>query len=257
MSEVINHNLTTYYKYFINGPFLALFLCSVIFMFIEKRRETRIAFLGHTVFFSFLYWCPVTAYIIAYYCIGTNVYWRMFWLLPTSIMVAYMFTKICSSTKEKLLKIVAPFVIAFLITTMGLPIYNATYFQESPNLYKISSNTIEISDAIRMHAEKNDVEKRGVIAPHEILIEIKEYDGIVRIPYGREMFRGKGKKGLPESIYFWMAHPGLPAASLAEFAEEGNYQYLVYYSAVGTEMFKEAGYTFLGAVGPYSIYYLE
>lgn len=257
MSQVINNNLTTYYEYFINGPYLALFLCSVILMFIEKRRETKIAFLGQTLVFSILYWCPITAYIIAYYCIGTDVYWRMFWLLPSTMMIAYVFTKVCNSTKDKLSKVAAPFVIAFIIMSLGLPIYNETYFQASNNLYKINPYTIEICDIVEKHAEENGVEQRGVIAPDEIIIEMKEYDGVVRIPYGRDMIRGMGKSGLPESIYFWMRHPGLPVESLVDFAEEGNYQYLVYFSAMGLDMFTDTGYTFIGEVGPYYIYYLE
>ena len=249
--------LTTYRQVFGQGAYLILFACALMFILLNNDKKVKQLFLGHTALFSFVYWCPVTAYIIYGYCIGMNVYWRMFWLLPMTIAIAYAMTKSFDFAKTKMAKVLLLVLIIALTTDCGASIYNAFNFIKADNPYKISQVTMDMCDAIKEHAKANDVEERGVIVPDILVMEIKQYDGEIRMPYGRDMLNGMGKKGLPTEIHLQISTEAFEPNRLVELAREGNYQYLIFPSYMYQTTFTDVGYQLIGVADSYNIYYLS
>lgn len=257
MADIVNSSKYMYELYFLNGIYLAFYVLSLLYLLVyEKNKLTKKLFIGQVLLFSVIYWCPVTAYIIAEYCIGREVYWRMFWLLSVTILIAYVMTKIWKDAKGRMTQICVFFILVFVISNFGNIVYNETTFVESTNPYKLNQNVIEVCDAVKVHAQENGVTEYGIIAPNELVMEIRQYDGLMRMPYGRDMIRGMGMYGLPEAIYVRMNAAPLDTNTIADLAREGNYQYLAYSALTDQSIFLEAGYTFVQTAGEYNVYYL-
>ena len=84
------------------GMQMALFFACLIYLFFQKKeKEKRFLFLGYTLLFFLICFFPVTAKIIMEVCIGKSVYWRMFWLLPVTIVTAYTASVILMQAEGK------------------------------------------------------------------------------------------------------------------------------------------------------------
>lgn len=257
MLGIITNCMEMYKQHFADGPYLVLFMCAIIYIFLDHNAWVKKIFLGHTLLFSFIYWCPVTAYIIAGYCIGTEVYWRMFWLLPVTIFIAYVFTRLFDHANGLIKKILLFVTIVVLVIDCGSRIYNATYFQPATNPYKLNQAVVDAADLIRAHADEHNVEDVGVLPADPFALELREYDAGMRMPYGRDMLRGHNKNKRALEIYFYMNTSEADAEMLKKYAKKGDYQYLIYSAVVDQSVFEDVGYTLIGDAYGYNIYYIE
>lgn len=257
MLAIFTHCMEIYKQVFQDGPYLTLFICAIIYVFLDHNEQVKKVFLGHTLLFSFIYWCPVTAYIIAIYCIGADTYWRMFWMLPVTIFIAYVFTRLFDHANGWIKKSLLFVTIVVLVMDCGSRIYNSTNFQPATNPYKLNQTVVDAADIIRTHADENGVEDIGVLPADIFALELREYDAGIRMPYGRDMLRGHNKKKTALEIYYCMNIAEAAPEVLKTFAEKGNYQYLTYSAETDWLLFEDAGYTMIGHSGGYNIYYIE
>lgn len=85
-----------------SGWHYLLFAAALLFLILKHDdKENRKWLVGYTLLFAAVYICPLTARIIMKYCIGGFVYWRMFWILPTSVILAYVAVSVCTAGKKK------------------------------------------------------------------------------------------------------------------------------------------------------------
>lgn len=257
MLGIFTHCMEIYKQVFQNGPYLTLFICSMIYVFLDHNEQVKKVFVGHTLLFSFIYWCPVTAYIIAIYCIGAETYWRMFWLLPVTIIIAYVFTKLFDYANGIIKKCLLFVIIMVLIVDCGSRIYNSTNFQPATNPYKLNQTVVDAADIIRAHADEYGVEDIGVLPADLFALELRIYDASIRMPYGRDMLRGQNKNKTALEIYYCMNVAEADRKTLKEYAKKGNYQYLIYSATTDWTVFEDAGYTMIGNSNGYNIYYIE
>ncbi len=245
-------------EFFGAGAYLILFLVSVFFVAtMEKDKKKQSWFLSYTGCFVLVYAFPLTAGIIMKYCIGENVYWRMFWLLPVTIMIAYMFTCGIGTLKGHWKKgLTLALVIAAIVVT-GNGIYQEGVFQKAPNPHKLNQDVLVVCDAIRADAQANGIEDKGAIVSAELSVGIRQYDASIRMPYGRNAIRGEKTSRLGRKIYQTLGEGKLDAQAIAFYAYEGNYPYFVYYADEDMRMSIEAsGYTMVADVGNYYVYRL-
>lgn len=255
MAEIVNNCVVKFEQYYGESAYLTLYLVSfVLLLVVDKNKTNKKVFIGQALIVSIIYWCPITAYIIANYCIELDTYWRMFWLLPSTIMMAYAFVKIIQRKEALSQRILMVITLCIVIMMSGTCIYNETNFQKANNLYKISQEAVAICDLIKEDAKSIGVEDYGVIVPNELIHEIKQYDGKIRMPYGRDILRGMGLDSFEGEIFYAMNSDGVGEIGLKNMAEHGNYQYLVYSTATDRMEFEKVGFRFVDNVGMYNIY---
>ena len=76
-----------------NGLAVILYIVSVVYLFIKEKDETkRIVLLYSTIMIMFFFLLPPFAVII-FNTMGQEVYYRILWLLPMTIVIAYAFIK--------------------------------------------------------------------------------------------------------------------------------------------------------------------
>lgn len=247
-----------FWNYNGRGMHLALFFMALLFLLAvvkKEEEEPKILLVGYSILFALIYLCPITAYIIMYRCIGENVYWRMFWLLPVLITISYVLVRWLFQTKGRMQFALFFIGAAVVIVITGTPVYTRANFQTSENEYKIPQSAIDICDFI-----EEDYQGEGnpkVTVPNELLCYIRQYDAGIRMPYGRNALKEQKLNKRRTKIYQMMSSGQVDWKKLIVLLKKEESDYFVYATGVGSEELSGNGYVPVGEVEGYTIYYCE
>ena len=262
MREILHMAWETYAQYNGMAMHMGVFLAALLFLHVFHKTKTERAnayFLsGYTVMFFMIFFCPLTAKIIMEYCIGANVYWRMFWILPISVVVAYAFAASLRETvRWKRAVLMTGMALAIMVT--GSAVYTSENFTKAQNIYKLPQEAIDVCQIINEDARENDIEEKRAIVVNELLSYIRQYDGSIQMPYGRNALKGeKLTNKNSKKIFKLMCNPQVDWQNLVKSAEKGAYNYLVYYRDETVEQeLQDLGYKRIGDGGGYFVYRRE
>lgn len=203
-------------KYMGTGLIVIWFLASVLYLFLcEKRKDRRILFVYVPVILLLLYFNPLFAGL---FCslLGSEIYFRICWLLPVIVVIAY--TAVCIwerlKGKKQLLFGVAA---AALIAVSGKLVYDNPLYSRAENIYHVPDSVVQLCDAIV-------VPGREVMAvfPRELLLYVRQYSPYVCMPYGRE---GYGTED--NAFYIAMEREVIDLEELAPFVRDRGCHYVI------------------------------
>ena len=229
----------------------ALFLLALLYLLLrQEEKPNRKLFVGYAGVFALLYICPVTAKIIMDYCVGKLVYWRMFWLLPLPLVIAYVCTKIAVLPKRKMTRLLSMVIMAALIMVSGRFVYGeSTPFSKAGNLLKLPPEVCWVCDTVKENSP--ELSEPGVVAPEELVSFIRQYDASIRLAYGRQGNRSKQSKAIAKE----MRKEAPNFARIAKLAKKLNCSFLIYPEDKNKEEeIKAQGYVPVGVVNTYIIY---
>lgn len=167
-------------NYMGTGLIVIWYLVSLVYLFLqEKRKHFRILFIYVPTILLLLFFNPLFAKVV-YGVVEDEIYYRILWLLPISVVIAYTIVEIYGRLAEKKRNIFA-IIMVLVIAGSGSYIYDNPYFSKAENIYHVPQSVVNICDAI-------EVEGREVMAvfPAEILQYVRQYSPVVCMPYGRE-----------------------------------------------------------------------
>lgn len=229
----------------------ALFLLAVLYLLLAKEeKDKRRLFAAYTGVFAVLYLCPLTAKIIMDYCIGELVYWRMFWLLPIPMILAYTGTKIWKRQKSRPASIAVLAVFGILIILSGRCVYGANGpFQKAGNLMKLPPEVCWVCDIMEENVPEGEEIK--AVVPTELAGYIRQYDPKIKLAYGR--WGGQSKRGKKLEEQMLSENPNF--RKIARIARKTGCNFLVYPADEWeSENIQNLGYEVAGNVNTYVIY---
>lgn len=183
---------TSYSQYVGNGIYMVLFFISLIFINIwERRRSANDIRVRRSENNRLLFQYPLLTLVVIFnpliaagliVLIDPEVYWRIFWILPVNICIAYSATVTVHIVPEKTRKMLVTGALLAIIIAGGQLIYSDKNYSQSANLYKLPSKTIQVCNFL-----KNDTngETIKVAVPPELVTTIRQYDADIQMPYGR------------------------------------------------------------------------
>lgn len=177
----INHAIVLFREYMGTGLIMMWFLLSLVYLFLrEERKQIRILFLYVPVILLLLFFNPLFSKLMTKY-MGDEIYYRILWLLPVTVTIAYTCVRIYGSLAGKRRKVFAVSVI-FLTIVSGNWIYGNSFFSKAENLYHVPDSVVHICDAI-------EIPGREVTAvfPLDMVQYVRQYSPVVCMPYGREI----------------------------------------------------------------------
>lgn len=150
----------------------------------EKRKYVRILFLYVPLAVLALFFNPLYAGIV-YRMAEAEIYWRMLWLLPMTVTLAYACVCIYGQLlreKGKRAAEAAALCMAGIIAVSGSFVYASPSFSRAENIYHVPDAVVSLCDAIC-------VPGREVMAafPTELAQYVRQYSPQVCMPYGREI----------------------------------------------------------------------
>lgn len=240
-----NTVIELYQDYMGTGLIISWFLiCLLYLLFREKDKGKRVLFLYTPAILFVLFFNPIFARIV-YAVVDEEIYYRILWLMPVTIVIAYTIVNIYAQLKGKKAYVFLGVSIVLVIIS-GSCIYKNPVFSKADNLYHIPQEVVEICDCI-------EVEGREVMAvfPQEMLAFVRQYSATVCMPYGREVLMG-----LQDGFYEAMEANELDAEVISSYAKEHYCHYVVIRAdkqVVGD--FADYAYVEFARVGNYIVYY--
>lgn len=211
--------ITLFREYMGTGLIVIWFLLSLVYLWIrEKRKHFRILFVYVPVILLLLFFNPLFARIV-YGAVGNEIYYRILWLLPITLTIAFAGADIYGQLRGRT-KYVFAVCAAVLIMVSGSFVYNNPYFRKAENRYHVPQSVVDICDAI-------EVEGREVTAvfPAELLQYVRQYSGKVCMPYGREILVERWTH--LNDLYDVMEAEVIDAESLTRKAREQACNYII------------------------------
>ena len=159
---------------------LALYFVSMVYMALNTvNRSTRTVLLYGSTVFTCLVFFPVVYFLYTNY-VDKDTYWRLFWILPVTICLAFSGTKLINEHRMTGLLLAV-----FILILGGRLVYlGKSEFKFADNPYQIPSEVIEVAD----YLETQDIQNVKVAVPFEMLDKIRVYDINIKMPYGREQY---------------------------------------------------------------------
>lgn len=235
-----------------SGWHYLLFAAALLFLILKRDdKENRKWLVGYTLLFAAVYICPLTARIIMKYCIGGFVYWRMFWILPTSVIVAYVAVSVCTAGKKKTIQAVCASLLMALIIVTGKNPYvgGRAIYQKAVNMQKLPADACQISELIA--ATRAEGETALAVMPEDLVGYVRQYDASIRLLYGR---RSKSEKPV-RKIRRQMRKEQPKIKKLIRRIRQQGVNYLVFLADEQQDTkIQRNGFEKIGKVGGYSVY---
>lgn len=174
----------TFYNYMGTGLIVIWFLLAVIYLFLcEKRKPRRILFVYMPIMVLLCFFNPLFAKLF-YSLVGEEIYFRICWLLPIIVVIAYSIVTISERLKGKTS-------VCFLAVSLALAafsgklVYSSSLYSRAENIYHVPDSVVHICDSIVVPGR----EVRAAF-PTEMLLYVRQYSPVVCMPYGREVMMG-------------------------------------------------------------------
>lgn len=234
-------------SYMGTGLVISFFLAAIIYLFlVEKEPVKRILFVYLPVILLVLYFNPLFAKVL-YAVLDEEIYYRILWLMPVSIVLAYCVSDLYGKVKGAM-KTVLLIGATVMIMLSGSLIYDNVNFRKAENPYHIPQTVVEICDAI-------EVEGREVMAvfPTEMIQYVRQYSPYVCMPYGRDVIEAQW--GKYADLQLVMEAKVLVVEKMAPLAKAKGCHYIV----VNQEKeilgdMREYDYELFASIGGYDVY---
>jgi len=174
--ERATRELTTWIDaYYGDGIWLMLMCFSIIYLYVRQKKFRNVL-----VYPTLLIGCLVCNVIFYRLICMHIIYWRLFWMLPTCILIALAILELIKDSAAKR-KIILILFTLFLVFGLGTRVFNESTYYSVQNSQKVSLATKRVCDLILA-----DYRYPLCIFPNEMYSEVRQYSGDIRLVYGRD-----------------------------------------------------------------------
>ena len=165
--------------------YIVLLLAAAVYITVRERNAAKKLLLGIApivIVLGFLF--PVTrwAYVSKIDPPMGETYYRILWLIPMYVVIAYAVCLLISRVKRYRFKTVIAVATVLVIALSGSLVYVNQYMTRAENMYHIPQYAINICDAIK----PADGEERVTAAfPTELTYFVRQYTTDINMPFGR------------------------------------------------------------------------
>lgn len=177
MEEAMNEITYWYQQYYGDGFFLMMAMVSYIYLFAHERKEKK----------RFLYPIALLVFCIAnpllYFLVFHQVvYWRLFWVLPDALVIAFAVTKLVHASGKARSKVLVLIMTMALLFFNGSNVYQSGGFTLIQNPEKIDKPVKKVCD-LMLEME----ESPRCILPQTLFWQARQYSGEIQMMYGRNV----------------------------------------------------------------------
>lgn len=250
------------FKYFNNGNYLffIIFLISIIYIFItEKNKKIKDFFVWYSILILIVIWNPICIYFLNK-MINMGAMYRIYYMLPNCITIAYTGTKIIERCNKTFYKIIALSVMIGLIITFGNCIFNSNNTALVGNYYKLPDEAVELAYIIGTDSE---TEYKKAIVPYGVSAQIRQVSPNIEMFYSRIVSNPKDQNGnpLPHDTDDASSYPPVVdinegnVENVIKTCEMFNINYVIFNKSTKlSDKMENYGFSLYGETLSYSIY---
>lgn len=263
------------------GFYLLLYLTALGFLFVrERRRHIRIVLVIVPLILLACFLLPVTRIVFVAAFDEGDTYYRILWLIPMGMTIAYAGVRALSYCKKRLFCFL---LMVSAILLCGKYVYRKDnpYISRAQNAYHLPQVVIELADAIRKDQaadlspsadrqqgsvpgqtegkkeEGNTQEMPARVRaafPSELVYFVRQYDTNILLPFGRDMVEARW--GYYDPVHEEMERQdGIVMRKLNQVLRKEDCTYLVLNNTKKIDASPEAyGYLKIGTFGDYTLY---
>lgn len=156
-------------NYMGTGYYIFVYLIALFIIFWKGNDRAKRYFLVVPCIYALTIYNPIFTQWITKYFTGSEVFWRLFWLLPMEISISYAFTVLLYLKKDKKYKVIIFLIEIVLLIIAGNFVFTKEKgFEKAENLNKIPQAVINQTQFI-LDKEKQSKRIPTVMAPPEPL----------------------------------------------------------------------------------------
>lgn len=223
--------------------------CIIILISDKKNENLHLVYYCITALAIILF--PPIAFVLGKYFIGSDVYWRVFWLIPSSIIIGLVGVKqierISKCYQKKL------FLLAFIMVLVlgGKNIFNSDNYTKSTNSYKLPQEVIELCEMVAPNGGNTKM-----VVPETIVSYIRQYNPNINLLYGRNLGKDT-QKGKKYKILLQLNSSEPDTKYIAKYIKKKDCNYVVFdNSSIGIEEIEQYGYKLYGTTASYTVFKL-
>jgi len=253
LTQIFMDSITSFNQYKGTGAYFTLFFISMIFLsyFSSKanpddRRIPKKNGLIYTVYFPLVAFLMILNPLVAgpvIRVIKNYVYWRAFWIIPMTIIIAIAMAFFVDNVPSGSRRIIAAIACIAVIIISGRFIYREENYQKPTNPYKIPEEPVAICLMIR--ADTPDY--ASVAVPQELVPYIRQYDATIKMPYGRSV------SGKYPAIIAELASGSPDIDSTRAYLDTKKVNYFVFYSETPDDVIYPDWCSPVGSAGDYNL----
>ena len=166
--------------YYGNCHYFVIFLVCMLMAFLYMPEMQKKIIYPTLVLFAIV----LTPFLFQLFFLRlVNVYWRLFWMIPSAIVIAYVFCQLSKQVKKRCNRVVFCLACILLICCFGNNIYTSGIFCPISNIEKISDGVGAVSDTILSYKEDP-----LCLVRDKYLTEMRQYSADIRLVYGRNVY---------------------------------------------------------------------
>lgn len=153
--------------------YFLLFLVSILVLLLIRKKNSSQIFLS--IFFVLLLtvYNPLLVYFVIPKLGMETVYYRLFWLMPVTAVLAYSIVSVCTAFKYIAVQIPLLLLFGALILYFGQPLESAVHPSLPDNIYKVPDDLIASCDII--HDDSSE-EQPTVVFDVNLNMVARQYD---------------------------------------------------------------------------------
>lgn len=248
MKEAIDQIIYWYRDLYGDGFYLTLAMAAYVYLFVYYK-ESRKRFLYPIAMLVFCIINPVL-----YYKVYVKIiYWRLFWMIPDGIMIAWALTLLVRQCKKVWEKAAVLLFVGVVVLIKGTSVYQNGEFTPWQNAEKVATEVVDVCD-VMLNIEK---EPRCIL-PQTLYCEARQYSGDIQMMYGRNV------NGFilwtPDEIknmYYAMESETPDFDYILSHAQSLDYDFVVTYerNVISEEVLSQYQYAEVACVDGYRIYH--
>ncbi len=255
MISILQQAYTSYIDFIGDKYYWGIFiLCVICLLFVCKkqyhRRYTFFSILLYIVVYAF----PVSAKFLMDYGMGREVYWRMFWIIPIPMIMAWSITELLFHLKGKR-RLLLVTVISLILVITGTCVYANGNYESFQNYYKVPDKVINVCNIINDDANTNQITYKRAACMNELVPYVRQYDATIQLSYGRNALRHEPLSVTAQNLFDSINTENKDWTLIAENLRADRCNYFVCYEddAVAGQL-SELGFALIGNTDGYNIF---
>lgn len=254
MMQAVKEIINWYQAYYADGFYLLFAFFSYIYLFVHcpELRKKFLLPMGLIMF------CVLNP-ILYKYVFSKIVYWRLFWMFPTAILIGTAAVQLIRSSKGKAVKLFVLAAICVLIVIKGTNVFQHGGFTKVQTFEKLPKEVQMVCDVI-LELE----EEPRCIMPRPLLVDARQYSGEIQLMYGRNIYEYITDFTERDRLT-WIQIEGLAGAYgmekdygvVLQYAVEEDYQFVITYEdrPIPQEILDQYGYEDISHCEGFIIYH--
>lgn len=228
------------------GYFTILFLIALVYLgFTEEEKWTRYIFVYIPAVIQVIFFIPF--FYMIYNRLDEGTYYRILWLLPMTVVIAYAGCKILGHH----VKIGVLLICLVLVISGGYAYAKGPYMKRAENIYHLPQETVDICEMIR---PAEGEERVWALFPAEQVQFVRQYTTTIQMPFGRDNLVESWDR-IIHPLYTLLQQEIIPADELSKLSIESYCNYIILLKSMKVEgNLEDYGIKKIGETENYIVY---